>query len=279
MTRWTARLLMLVLLLAGCSGPGEVLRPPSPSPTPTVDPIKLINLWRVTDAQGESGQTWLRLDAGQWQLWRDTCMISGAWKAHAHLFIASGVQASGTCADDEDLPKVSWLIDVASFQPRGDGWELINSDGEVSARLTIDGRPDPIPSVSEEFTQPPKITKDVRQAMRVPKPLSDRAQPAKPKIIPGRWVPLDKNLPTEPFVKFDEDGTWEGSDGCNGLGGRWAMSDEGEFLATDGPTTMIGCDGAPLGSWLTKAGTAALQYEELILYDVNGSEIGRLTKS
>lgn len=156
---------------------------------------------------------------------------------------------------------------------------MINADGDVTARLSIDGRPDPIPSVSDELTKPPKVTKEAREAMRAPKPLPESAQPAKPKIIPGRWVPVDKKIPTEPFVMFDEDGSWEGSDGCNGLGGRWVLSTDGEFLATDGPTTLIGCEGAPLGSWLHQARTAAMKYEELILYDVDGSEIGRLTKS
>lgn len=57
----------------------------------------------------------------------------------------------------------------------------------------------------------------------------------------GRWVAAGKER-TDAFLAFAADGTYTG---CNGSRGRYALGKHGRLLATVGPTTLIGCDGAP----------------------------------
>lgn len=71
-------------------------------------------------------------------------------------------------------------------------------------------------------------------------------------------------------------GSWTGSDGCNGLGGRWSVGAGGELLATAGPETTIGCENVAIAQWLTTAVTAALDGGTLVLLDAAGTAIGRL---
>ena len=55
--------------------------------------------------------------------------------------------------------------------------------------------------------------------------------------VVGTWQleGIDTNAATyrdRPVVRFDNDGTWSGSDGCNGLGGTWRVADGGAFVAS-----------------------------------------------
>src|SRR5215207_4063500 len=112
-------------LLAGCAGN------PTPSDAPDSPPVTgpgasdvsqalgLIGLWRVSDATGEEPDTWLRLDAVEFQLWRDCGMIMGSWSAGEEAFIASPHSASGDCVDGA-LPRVVWLESAASYEHAGE---------------------------------------------------------------------------------------------------------------------------------------------------------------
>src|SRR5688572_3339862 len=88
----TALAAAAVVLSACASEPGG--SPPAPSRSamsePVDDgPIGLVGLWRVADAEGEGSDVWLRLDAGEFQLWRDCGMIMGSWRAGRELIAAS----------------------------------------------------------------------------------------------------------------------------------------------------------------------------------------------
>ena len=73
-----------------------------------------MNLWRVAGAEGEAADTWLRLDAQEFQLWRDCGMITGSWKASAGLFLAAAWGAMGDCANGS-MPDVPWLERASGF--------------------------------------------------------------------------------------------------------------------------------------------------------------------
>ncbi|EXG82156.1 hypothetical protein [Cryptosporangium arvum] len=79
------------------------------------------------------------------------------------------------------------------------------------------------------------------------------------------------------FVEFADDGTRTGSDGCNGQGDRWTVTPTSP-LATDGPSALIGCDGAPVGGWLAVTAMAGLSSGVLVLLDPTGAEEGRLRR-
>ena len=94
--------------------------------------------------------------------------------------------------------------------------------------------------------------------------------------LAGKWIPVGDAASTDPHVVFGDDGTWSGSDGCNGAQGRWAVDDAGAFLATAGAMTLIGCEGAPVPTWVASARSAGLDGAFLLLLDVDGTEIVRL---
>lgn len=243
-------------------------------PRPESDPVDLINMWRVTGAQGEEDPAWLRLDAGGFMLWRDCGYLMGSWRATATMFAAYTYGATGGCAGD-GVPQADWLHAVEGYRPAGDDWELLDGQRSVVATLTVDGSPDPIPDSAASHAEAPVITDNVREALSLPEPLPEASIPATGADLLGRWVPQEV-APTDPFAEFDDDGTWSGSDGCNGASGRWLVGEDGELIATVGPTTLVGCEGANVPSWVAGASTAAIEGNTLLLYDRDGGLLAEL---
>ena len=259
---------LAITLLAGCAS-----TPPAAEVVPErSSAVDLVNLWRVTGAEGESAKTWLRLDAGEFQLWRDCGMIMGSWRATDGLMLASVFGASGSCATD-GLPGVAWLESVAGYAATNDGWQLVDATGSTVASLTIDGAPQPDPNAAEFYTEAPEVTDETRAYFAGSVPL-----PATLTVgsIVGRWTPEGVDTSTGANVEFAADGTWTGSDGCNGGEGRWAIGANGGFLATSGASTLIACDGALVPSWVSQAQLAGLDGDVLVLLDRDGAELGRL---
>jgi hypothetical protein len=62
------------------------------------------------------------------------------------------------------------------------------------------------------------------------------------------------------------DGSWNGSDGCNGKGGRWIAGPPARGWPSRAQT-LIGCDGADVGGWLSGASRAGTAGAELVLLD------------
>lgn len=281
------RIVLVVLsaaLLAGCAGnPTPPTAPDSPSVTGPGSPgesraLGLIGLWRVSGASGEQPDTWLRLDAVEFQLWRDCGMILGSWSAGEEAFIASPYGAIGDCAAG-GLPTVAWLESATAYESAGAGWELTDADGVVVASLAVDGAPEPVESAADFYAQPPELTEETYQAFRRSAPLPAGIEAATAESLTGRWVPIEFTGATDPHVDFAADGSWEGSDGCNGAGGRWSSGSGGELLTTAGPSTLIGCDGALVPYWVAAARIAGFDGDRLLLLDRDGNELGRLVRA
>ena len=151
---------LLGIVLAGCT-PAPA---PSPEPTETVstptptgpDAIGLVGLWRVSGAESESPDTWLRLDAGEANLWRDCGVIDFSWAGQNGYFIAGLSGWSGCSATTP--PVAPWLEQAVGYEQVGDGWSLIDDDGTIVASLAVDGAPQPHPNVAEFYTQAPVVT-------------------------------------------------------------------------------------------------------------------------
>jgi hypothetical protein len=292
MRRCTHALVLLAvsLLVAGCAaGPHGEPAPVAPStPTPptatsqsTADEspaLGLVGLWRVSGARGEADPTWLRLDAEQFQLWRECGMITGSWRAGEAAFLASVDGASGSCADSRGLPAVPWLDAAMAYERSGERWQLIDRDGALVAVLAIDGAPDPIPTAARFYAEPPEIDDRVREAFRQVPALPASLDPASAASLVGRWVPVGRGLASDPHAEFSPSGSWNGSDGCNGGAGRWTVTDDGEFLATSGASTMMWCVGAMVPYWVQSARLAGFDGAELVLLDADGAELGRLQR-
>ena len=61
--------------------------------------------------------------------------------------------------------------------------------------------------------------------------------------------------------------------------GRWVSGPLGMLLATRGPMTLMGCEGmAGVPGWLASTARAGFDGETLVLFDVDGRELGRLIR-
>ena len=291
--KWAAALIGVgaVLALAGCGsggagGLGSELQdnlignlPGRPSAAPTVelvDPVELVNMWRVS-APGEDTETWLRLNGSRYDLWRPCGPIAGGWAATASgLFVASRpFMAQAACGIPEDIP---WLTSTATFARISDGWQLLDAAGAQTATLRIDGIPPAHPNVWDGERQPPEVTHQVRAVFTEPPPLPSNLVPPTAEQLARRWVP-EGRFATQPYVQFYLDGTYLGSDGCNGVSGAWRLAPDGRMLGTTGVQTAIGCDGVPMGAWMqnvARVGMANNNHFNLVLLDHTGAEIGRL---
>ncbi|HHW50907.1 MAG TPA: META domain-containing protein [Pseudoclavibacter sp.] len=92
--------------------------------------------------------------------------------------------------------------------------------------------------------------------------------------LSGTWVQEGRpqDAPTPPYIDLAADGTWEGSDGCNGLSGRWLIDSGGAVLATSNPTTLVGCSGqVSLGQALIQSYYMGVTDGALTLWDASGT--------
>ena len=80
----------------------------------------------------------------------------------------------------------------------------------------------------------------------------------------------------EPFLTFADDGTYSGSDGCNGLRGTYEVGDD-ELVLKPGLSTLRACP--DVDTWVRDATTVKVDSDTLIVFDKGGSEIGTLARS
>ena len=283
----------LALSLAAC-GDGETAPGPRHSGnTDTLQPSSgnpeaLVGSWFIT-ANGEEADAILtigdRVDGGL-LLYRECGTLSGDWRANRHaMFVGAFSGGSGHCFDKEADPPPfpDWLTSVTRFGQQGDTELLLSSEGEVVAKLSPGAHPSPQPDSLDEYASPPVVTDEMREHFAEPAPLPDGTTPATAEDVMGRWLPLPKDRPERSsdaaFVAFDSSGTYKGSDGCNGSGGRYVLGEDGLILATTGPTTLIGCDNSPLPSWPARSARLGLRAGHLVFVDTKGQVLGEAIRS
>ncbi|GAA1857763.1 hypothetical protein GCM10009772_37520 [Pseudonocardia alni subsp. carboxydivorans] len=88
-----------------------------------------------------------------------------------------------------------------------------------------------------------------------------------------RWLPADGTAQGRAFAEFAPDGTWTGSDGCNGQSGEWTLGDGGALRATAGLSTMIGCENAPVARWISEAVHVEVDGPDLLLHGTAGAPV------
>jgi hypothetical protein len=230
----------------------------------------MIGLWTVAGTDEEAGTVLRIAPQRQLSLWRSCGILHGSWAAVDGLFVGSVDGSSQGCSGGGP----DWLRRAVGFGAAGDELVLTDRDGKTVARLLPGGKPKIPDGIDVSEAEPPVITDEDRAALEAPvAPLPAGLAEGSPL---GRWVPV--NGGTAAFVEFKGDGSWTGSDGCNGNGGRWVSGAGGALLATVGPSTLIGCDGAPIPAWLSSATRAGISAGQLVLVDPAGTEVGRLKK-
>ncbi|MEU3456126.1 hypothetical protein ABZ671_21405 [Micromonospora sp. NPDC006766] len=283
-------------LLVGCgeqagaerdAAGGQAIDSGSAMGSPQADPVALIGSWTVAQADGGAGDV-LRLasDTDGGLLLFGRCGVRmGTWRADVNgLFVADATGSSVSdnargCGPDTEAAG-GWLDRAVAFQVDGDSRVLLDGQGMRVARLLPGAKPTPGPNLLPSLAAPPTVTDEVRRALAPAAALPATVTPAGRDALLGRWVPADgrRDGSQAPHVELRDDGEWRGSDGCNGQSGRWVAGPDGALLATAGPSTLIGCDNVPVGSWLSAACRAGLDGQVLVLFDAQGKETGRLRR-
>ena len=101
--------------------------------------------------------------------------------------------------------------------------------------------------------------------------------------VSGTWRPLQitgvkslqRSRPGDPVLVLRPDGTWSGSDGCNGLQGTYRIGQRGEFSATVGPQHLIGCNNVPHTGVMAAAKRVAVEGDILQFFGADGRELAR----
>jgi len=281
--RVCAATVAVVALVAGC---GSSVSSPAPrgggqdSLSPGGDPEALVKTWTVAEPAGSAGD--IVIFGDELELFLDCGLMFGSWRANKHgMLIASETGGDGPCFENDNDPWPAWF-DAVAFRIDGSDAILLDAGGRPLARLEPGGHPTTGPNDSSEFASPPVLTPALRQSLAEPAPLPDDIEPATRADVLGRWLPLPeerpKGAPRSAFVAFDESGTYKGSDGCNGDGGRYEIGAGGLILATTGVSTAVGCDTSRLSSWPSAAGRVGVRGDHLVFVDPDGKVLGEAVR-
>ncbi|MGZ0151277.1 META domain-containing protein [Kribbella sp. WER1] len=120
-----------------------------------------------------------------------------------------------------------------------------------------------------------------------PAATSPSAQAVTAQTVSGTWrvqqmagfKALKQARPDDPVLVFKADGTWSGSDGCNGLQGTYSIGQRGAFSATVGPQHMIGCDNVPHTGVLTSAKRIAVSGDTLQFFAADGAQLASYARA
>lgn len=275
-----AALAPAALLLAACADPSVHGAQPTtidePAPVALTDARKAVGTWTVGGTATDKDAV-VQIGTGM-KLWLDCGLVEGSYLLGTDGTLLTDAWAgSGSC----ELPGVpAWLDDAASLATAGDAIVLLDADGAATATLRPGGTPKVPADVSADLVKDPVLDDALRAAL-------DPASPALPEGVTatttdklvGRWLPAEPvGDPEASFLDLAADGTWTGSDGCNGAQGLW-LSDKGSWRATSGPQTLIYCEGVQMPMFASTARAAGLDADgSLVLVDAEGAELVRLVK-
>jgi heat shock protein HslJ len=116
---------------------------------------------------------------------------------------------------------------------------------------------------------------------------TSQAPAATAQTVVGSWRPvrlsgfttLKAARPDDPTITFNADGTWVGSDGCNGLSGTYSIGQRGEFTSKSGPQRMVGCDNVPHTAVLAASKRITSDKASLTFYAADGREVARYARA
>jgi len=259
---------LLAVVLAACEGSsGNTVRVQRTS----ADPAELIGSWFVA-ADGEEPHAILTLGDGLFLL-RKCGTLDGNWRANKHaMFVGEFYGGTGACFEAQQSPFPRWMTDVTGFRREGGNELLLSSEGTTVATLTPGAQASPDPDIAE-----------MHGGFAEPAPLPAGVDPVTADDVIGRWLPMPQDrpegIPDKAYLVFSPDGTYRGSDGCNGAGGRYAIGPDGLILATSGPQTLVGCDNSPLPDWVAESGRLGLRDGRLVFVDPAGKILGEAVRA
>jgi len=182
------------------------------------------------------------------------------------------------------VPPVTGLSDreaTGAQQARRRTWMISGAAAVAVAAVAVAGFALTGGNTSE---QPPVAAGGAPQSTA---PATAAVQPLSAKTLAGTWRAVQitgtKSLksarPDDPVLVFKADGTWSGSDGCNGLQGTFTIGQRGEFAAKIGPQHLIGCDNVPHTGVLQSAKRIEVSEDTLTFAAADGKELARYARA
>jgi hypothetical protein len=285
MTWWRIVLAVAVAgVLAGCAGP-QAMHPEQPG---TGQPTDLVGLWRI-EAPGEEPGTILRLGTDL-SIWRECDEQFGGWAANsAGGFVGETFAYTYECNGPKPTkppkpempssPTTEWLTKAVGYRVDGVDRVLVDEHGGTVARLRPSGEPSARRMVAHELYAKPPMDAALRRMLSPAAALPANLRPATRSELIGTWKPTTAGANPGQFITIRADGSWNGSDGCNGQSGRWTITSPGAVLTVAGATTLIGCAGQDRAPQFRVARGAGLAGETLVLLNAQGNELGRLNRT
>ena len=231
-----------------------------------VDVAELVGSWSVSGTGAEDAV--LVIDSTRFEVRSGRDVRYGGWRGDSSGLFVAHVSSAGAGPPPPDMSTPPWLEEATAVTRAGSDLVLLDAAGEPTARLSPLAGPPPPPGGPAGHFGPAA-------------PLPAGVEPNERSRLVGRWEITDRGqaarAPQPPHVDLAAEGSWTGSDGCNGGGGRWVSGPGGVLLATGGPMTLRGCDGmAAVPGWLTSTARAGFDGATLVLFDGDGRELGRL---
>jgi hypothetical protein len=105
--------------------------------------------------------------------------------------------------------------------------------------------------------------------------------------LSGTWRPvklsgfttLKAARPEDPTLTFSPDGTWTGSDGCNGISGTFSIGQRGEFASHANGQRLIECSNVPHTFVLATAKRISSDQSTLRFYGGDGREVASYARA
>lgn len=231
-----------LLALAGCAG-GPPAAPVTTSPPATEVAESAVGTWGdATDPQAPS----LSLAADGGLTGTDGCnRIVGTWEPDDQGIEFGDLATTRMACAGVD----TWLSSADSATTSGDTMTVF-ADDEVE-----------IGTLARTSDTP---------ATASPAPSGDAA--AAPYL--GTWGTADQS---QPHLVIAADGTVSGSDGCNAMGGRWELDDDGTLEFDDMAMTLMACPGGD--QTLNRLDSATVAGDTLTVFDDHGTVLATLPRT
>jgi heat shock protein HslJ len=106
-------------------------------------------------------------------------------------------------------------------------------------------------------------------------------------VLSGSWHPvkldgfvsLKAARPDDPILTFSPDGTWSGSDGCNGISGTFTIGQRGEFTSTANGQRLVECDNVPNTAVLAAAKRITSDQTTLWFFAGDGRQVATYART
>jgi len=263
--------------VSGSASPGGVSVAPE-------NPDRLVGTWWPPESSSLDGWLVAFGPTGELGAFDEDCAVEGEWRGSTAAMVTVVISGAGGRCDGVLDQSLDWFPSLQWFTVDHESVLLLDKNGDLIVRLEPANDEASWPASAADSSLIGDMDETYRSAVE-PIDLPEEAQPPeRSELTAGQWRPI--NVPAtgddlsssakESFVRFDDRGFYEGSDGCNGQFGSWALDPHtGHWLAMSGVTTLMGCANIDINGVLYRSIAVGVVDGELVFFDHKGAETAR----